>query len=281
MRGTKEQEAKLRVALGKMVLPDAHRAVMQVYVDHANGAGYAWPGIGTVQARSGYKRAHVYRTLSQLREGDDPLLERERFLRSSENTPTARTHRGRRGQGSSTYRLGRSLRAAAGLYDDPRDLSRQDDETPRSVVVATSTDETPRAETPTTSENACTLGSLIAAKVSEDETPERRNESKPSGNGAVGVGRACAHASELPDLIERAGFAAVAGRGRTLRLADELPDEEREFVLALVETFDAVLVHNHEPATAEIVFDLQRARCDTFGAARELSPRPSMALPPV
>jgi len=248
--GTKKQAEALRTAAGRIILPDAQRAVLAVIVEHANGAGYAWPSIETIRQDSGYGRAHVFRTLNELCEGEPPLLERERFLRSSTNTPTARTHRGRRGQGASTYRLGRSLRAAAGLYDDPRNLSRRDDETPRSVAVATGVDETPRAETPKTSESACTLGSLIAVEVSEDETPERLNESKPSGNGAVGVGRARTRESELPDLIERTRLAAaVAERGRTLRLADELPDEESAIVLELVERFNAVLVDDHEPAT--------------------------------
>jgi hypothetical protein len=97
--------------------------------------------------------------------------------------------------------------------------------------------------------------------VPNDETPERWNEGKPSSYGAVGVGRAHARADELPALIEQVRLAALAsGRRAAVGLADELPEDERALVLELVDTLDAVLVEDHEPAAAEIVIDLRGGR---------------------
>jgi hypothetical protein len=63
--------------------------------------------------------------------------------------------------------------------------------------------------------------------------------------------------SDLPELIERARLAALAAerraaRERTLRLADELPDDERNFLVELVETLEAVIVDDHEPPGAGV-----------------------------
>ncbi len=221
VRGTKAQKQALPVALGKMMLPKAQRAVLDVLAEHVGGTGHAWPSIATIAEESGYRRAHVCRAIRQLCEGDDPLLERQRFLRSAENTPNARSARARRGQGATTYRLGPKLRAAAGLYEIP-------DETPKIRLLDERVDETPKDETPKIAEKPCTLGSLIAAGAPKNETPERWNENKPSMYEAVDVeeevevGPAPARESELQEQIERTRLAQVAARERT-RLAGARP----------------------------------------------------------
>lgn len=270
VRRTRKQAQALRSAVGRLLLSPAAHAVLDVHIEHVNGAGYCFLSIQTMQRETGYSRAQVFRALKELRAGDDDdrLLDRTPFLRTAENTPKARTARGRRGQGASTYRLGPKLRAAAGLYEVA-------DETPQILAAAEKPDETPRDETPKTLESPCTLGGLIAVEAPSDETPERWNERKPSSNGAVGVGHAHAREddgllaglaeqeeSDLAVLIERARQAAAAnerraGRDAALRLADELPDDEGALVLELVEQLDAVLLDDDEPTDEEIVVDLR------------------------
>ncbi len=148
VRGTRQQERLLAEALGRMVLPSAVRAVMDVIVRHANGTGHAFLSVETIKAESGYSRATVHRALTWACEGDPPLLERYRFKRTRENTPTARRPEALRGQGANNYRLGPALRAAAGLYEiEPETCetpSREQRETPRIEGPSDRVNETPR-----------------------------------------------------------------------------------------------------------------------------------------
>ena len=66
-------EARARSARGSGAL---------VLCEMANGAGYYWASVSTLQRETGYSRAVVYRALARLRSGDDPLIEVYRFMRT-------------------------------------------------------------------------------------------------------------------------------------------------------------------------------------------------------
>lgn len=237
-----------------VLLSRAVPAVLEVIVRHADGAGYAYPSVRTIMIRSGYSRAQVHRALKSACEGDPPLLERRPFLRTRENTPTARNPEARRGQGSNIYRLGPALREAAGLYEEPDETPGPErHETPRIERPSDRVNETPRRETPQTPESSCSLGGLMASGARLDETPERMNGKAKAIKDPLVPEKVEVHvapAREALDLARRAwerqGFVDEPELGevrrRTREFAEALPAGERAVVLELVERFDAVPV---------------------------------------
>lgn len=104
------------------VSPEAVRRTCEAIAHHSDGAGFAWPSVETIREHTGDPRAVVFRTLRVLRSGDEPLIESWPVHRSAESAArrrlSAQDKRGNRG--ANLYRLGVSLRAAAGLrHPDP------------------------------------------------------------------------------------------------------------------------------------------------------------------
>ena len=266
VRGTRWQQKLLAEALGRMMLPPAVRAVLDVIVRHANGAGYAYPSIATIQAESGYSHAQVHRALTWACAGDPPLLKRYRFKSTRENTPTARRAETRRGQGANNYRLGPALRAAARLYEiepEQRETpSREQRETPRIERPSDGVNETPRGETPQTGESPCSPGGLMASGAPLHETPERLNGKYKALRDGLVPRKVEVHVAPAREALDRArrvwerqvfviepvSQELEESRRRTRELAGALPADEQAILVDLMELLDAVLVD--DPAGA-------------------------------
>ena len=113
---TLAQRDKLVRAVDRMVtLKPREKAVLNVIVEHCDGCGYCWLNISTLVTESGYSRRSVHLALAQLVE--DGLVDVFPFKRTPAELPAYLPRRAKQGRGPSTFRLGASLRVAAGLRD--------------------------------------------------------------------------------------------------------------------------------------------------------------------
>jgi hypothetical protein len=100
---------------GRKVSAEAQREVLQAITRHANGAGFALLKVATIEHESGYGERTVQRVIPALVEQGH--LERYRWMRSPGRYGVRVRPEARRGEGPSIFRVGASLRAAAGLKE--------------------------------------------------------------------------------------------------------------------------------------------------------------------
>lgn len=97
----------------RRVSAEAQRGVLTVLAEHANGAGFCFLTIATIEHESGWNTRTVQRALAALE--SQALVERYTYMRSPDRYRPSLPRRARQGQGPSIYRMGRVLRDAAGL----------------------------------------------------------------------------------------------------------------------------------------------------------------------
>jgi Helix-turn-helix domain len=113
VKGQPSETCALHRVVDRLELTDASRAVLRVICQMADGAGFCWPSVRRLIQDSGYSGRSVFRALRDLQDGGH--VDRYAHLRDPQRYGTYLPHRARHGQGVSVYRVGASLRAAAGL----------------------------------------------------------------------------------------------------------------------------------------------------------------------